>query len=112
MTSIVNTVEDSIQNSILTAIDSIVAPIMELAIRSINAVPGQDATNFTAISELGEQVWMTAPFENVSERNTPHVLTVNDETRNNNQDKVSELSVPGTHSDRLPHIRHSSKQCS
>ena len=34
MSNIVETVEDRIQNAILTAIDSIVAPVTELAIRS------------------------------------------------------------------------------
>ena len=36
MSNIVDTVEDKIQNTILTAIDNIVAPEIELAIRSIN----------------------------------------------------------------------------
>ena len=37
MSNIVDTVEDRIQNAILTAIDNFVAPKIELAIRSINA---------------------------------------------------------------------------
>ena len=37
MNSIVDTVEDRIQNVILTAIDNLVAPKIELAVRSINA---------------------------------------------------------------------------
>ena len=37
MSNIVDTFEDMIQNAILTAIDSIVAPKIESAIRSINA---------------------------------------------------------------------------
>ena len=40
MTNIVDTVEDRTQNAILTAIDSIVAPKTELAIRSINTSSG------------------------------------------------------------------------
>ena len=43
MTKIVDRVEDRIQNPILTTIDSIVAPKIELAIRSINASSGRDA---------------------------------------------------------------------
>ena len=45
MNNIVDTVEDRIQNAILTAIDNIVAPKIELAIRSINASSGRDVTS-------------------------------------------------------------------
>ena len=45
MSNIVDTVDDRIQNAILTAIDSIVAPKIELA---INASSGRDATSITA----------------------------------------------------------------
>ena len=62
MGSIVNTVEDRIQNAILTAIDSIITPKMELAIRSINASSGRDATSVMASSEPGENIGITAPF--------------------------------------------------
>ena len=48
MNNIVDTVEDRIQNSVLTAIDYIVAPKVELAIRSINASSGRDATSVAA----------------------------------------------------------------
>ena len=41
MDNIVDTVEDRIQNAILAAIDNIVAPKIELAIRSINASSGR-----------------------------------------------------------------------
>ena len=43
--NIVDTVEDRIQNAILTAIDNIVAPKIELAIRSMNASSGRDVTS-------------------------------------------------------------------
>ena len=56
MSEIVDTVEDRVQNAILTAIDNIVAPRFELANRSINASSGQDATSLTANSEHGEHV--------------------------------------------------------
>ena len=103
----VDTVEDGIQNAILSAIDSMVVRKIGLAIRSINASSGRDATSVTANSERGEQIGITAPFENVSERNnTLYVLNVNDETRNNIPDEVSELSVPGTHYDRQSHAHH------
>ena len=42
MSNVVETVEDRIQNAILTAIDNIVTPKIELAIRSINASSGRD----------------------------------------------------------------------
>ena len=62
MSNIVDTVEESIQNTNLTAIDNIVAPRIELAIRSINASSGRDVTGVTANSERGEHVGINAPF--------------------------------------------------
>ena len=58
------TVEDKIENAILTAIDSIAAPKIKLAVRSTNASSGGDPTSVTANSQLGEHVGITAPFEN------------------------------------------------
>ena len=69
MSIFVDTVEDKIQNGILTAIDNIIAPKIELAFRSINGSSEQDATSITANSEPGEHVRITASFENVSESN-------------------------------------------
>ena len=83
MRNIVHMVEDRIQNAILTTIDSIVTPKIELAIRSINASSGQDGTSVTANSERGEHIRITAPFENASgNNNVSHISNVNDETRN------------------------------
>ena len=107
MGNIVDTVEDRIQNAILTAIDKIVAPKIELAIRSINASSGRDVTSVTVNSERGEHVGIIASFENASgNNNILHVSNVNDETRHNIPDEVSELSVPETHLDRQPHTHH------
>ena len=107
MNNIVDTVEDRIQNAILTAIENIVAPKIELAIRSMNASSGRDVTSVTANSERGERVGINASFENASENNnTLRVSNVNDETRQNIPDEVSELSVPETHFDRQPHTHH------
>ena len=64
MSNAVVTVEDRSQNAILTAIDSIVTPKFDLAIRSINARSGRDATSVTANSERGEHVGVNASFEN------------------------------------------------
>ena len=108
MSYIVDTVKDRIQNAILTAIGTSVAPKIELAIRSINASSGRDATSVTGNSGRGEHIGMTASFENASENNNAlHILNVNDVTRNNIPDEVSEFSVPGTRFDRQTHTHHS-----
>ena len=107
MSNIVDTVEDRKQNAILTAIENIVAPKIELAIRSINASSGRDVTIVTANSERGERVGINASFENASENNnTLRVPNVNDETRLNIPDEVGELSVPETRFDRQPQTHH------
>ena len=104
MSNIINTVEARIQNGILTAIDNIVAPKIELAIRSLDASSGRDVTSMTANSERGEHVGVNASFENESgNNNILHVSNVKDETRHNIPDEVSELLVPETHFDRQTH---------
>ena len=89
MSDVVDTVEDRIQNAILPAIENIVAPKIELAIRSINASSGRDAASVTANSERGERVGINTSFENASENNILHVSNVNDETRQDIPDEVS-----------------------
>ena len=107
MSNIVDTVEDKIQNAILTAIDNIVVPKIDLAIGSIKASSGRDVTSVNANSERGERVGINASFENASgNNNLLHVSNVNDETRHKIPDEVSELSVPETHFDRLAHTHH------
>ena len=107
MSHIVDMLEDGIQNAILTAIDSVVAPNLELAIRSTNASPGQDATSVTANSEHGEHVGIKAPFVNASgNNNVLHVSNVNVETRKNIPDEVSELSVTETRFHRQTYTHH------
>ena len=107
MNNIVDTVEDRIQNAILTAIDNIVAPKIELTIRSINASSGRKVTSVAANSEPGEHVGINASFENASENNNiQQVLNRNDEIRRNIPDEVSEFSVPETHVDRQTHTHH------
>ena len=107
LSNIVDTVEDRIQNANLTAIDNIVAPKIELASRSINASSGRDVTSVSANSEGREHSGTNPPFENASENNsTLGVTNINDETRRNIQDEVSELSVPGTHFERQSHTHH------
>ena len=110
MNNIVETVEDRIQNAIFTAIDNIVAPKIELAIRSIITSSGRDVTSVSANanSERREHSGINAFFENASENNNKlNTTNENDETRQNIHDEVSELSVPGTHFDRQPHTHNS-----
>ena len=104
MSNIIDTVKDRIQDAILTAIDNIVAPKIELAIRSINASSGQDVISVSANSERREHAGIHVSFKNASgNNNTLGVSNVNDETRQNIPDKESELSVPETHFDRQSH---------
>ena len=94
MSNIIDTVEDRLQNAFLTAIDNIVAPKIELAIRSINASSGRDVTSVSANSERREHVEIIVSFENASGNNdTLGVSNVNDGTRHNILDVVSELLV-------------------
>ena len=91
----------------MTAIGNIVAPKIELAIRSINASPGRDAASVSANSERRERVGINASSENASGNNdTLGPSNINDETRHNITDEVSELSVPEAHFDRQPHTHH------
>ena len=107
MNHIIDTVEDRIQNAILTAIDNIVAPKIELAIRSVNVSSGRDVTSVVTNSERGEHVGIIASFKNASgNNNTLGVSNVNDETRHIIPDEVSGLTVPETHSDRQIHTHH------
>ena len=98
MNNIVDTVEDRIQNAILIAIDNIIAPKIELAIKSVNASSGRDATSVSANSERREHTGINALFENASENNnnTLGVANINDGTRSNFQDEVSGSPVQGT----------------
>ena len=107
MSKIVDTVEDRIQNAILTAIDNNVTPKIDLAIRSLNASSGRDATSVSANSERREHVGFRASFENASGNNdTLGVSNVNFETPQNIPDEISELSVSETRFDRQPHTHH------
>ena len=107
MNNIVDTVEDRIQNAILTAIYNIVAPKIELAIRSISASSGRDVTSVSVNSKRREHAGINASFENASGNNDTQVISkVNDETRHGITEEVSEFSVPETHFDRQPHTHH------
>ena len=107
MSNIVDTVEDRIQNAILTAIENIVTPKIELAIRSVNASSGRDVTSETVNSEREEQTGIDAFLENASENNNTY--NGKDETRINILNEASGLSVPETHFDRQPHTHHNNR---
>ena len=107
MRNIVDTVEHRTQNAILTFIDNIVTPKIELEIRSINASSGRDATSVSANSERREHVGFNASLKNASgNNNTLGVSNVNDETRHDIPDEVCELSVLETRFNRQPHTHH------
>ena len=108
--NIVDTIEDRIQNAILTHIDNIVAPKIDLSIRSISTSSERDRTSATVNSEREEHVRITAPFENSSGYNhVLHVSNVNDETQDNFLNELSELSVPETRFDRQKNTHHMDK---
>ena len=107
MSNIVDTVEDRIQNAVLTAIDNIVTPKIELAIRSINASSGRDVTSASGNSERREYEGINASFENASANNrTLGMANTNDETRHDFHDGVSELPVLETQFDRQLPTHH------
>ena len=107
MGNIVDTVEDRIQNAILTAIDNIVTPKIELAIRSINASPGRDVASASGNSERRGYEGIISSFENASENNrTLGITNINDETRRDSHDGVSEMPVPGTQFDQQSPTHH------
>ena len=107
MDNLVDDVEDRIQNAFLIANDRNIIPKISLAVKSLNTSSGRDATSVMVSSEFGEHIRITAPFENAFEKNnTLNAFNTNDETRINFPDKVGELSVPGTHFERQPHIYH------
>ena len=107
MNNFVVMVEDRIQNAILTAVDNIIMPKIELAVRSVNTSSGRDVTSVGANSERGEHVGLNASFENASGSDkTLRASILNDETRNNILHEVSDLSVPETCFDRHTHTHH------
>ena len=70
MNNIGDAVEDRNQNVYLTALDNLVAPKSELAIRSANASCGRDATSIAANLERGKHVGVNPFFENASGNNS------------------------------------------
>ena len=107
--NIIDTFPDRIQNAILTAADIIIAPKIELVVRSVDAATDWDMASTRTESEREERVGITAPSESASEiSNVLHVSNMNDETQNKILDQVSELSVQGTRSDWPSHTHQTS----
>ena len=69
MDRVLDIVEDRTQDAILTAIDNIIKPRIEIAIRWWNASSGRNVASLTAISERGNYVGINASFENLSDWN-------------------------------------------
>ena len=66
------------RNAISTAIDNIITPGIEVAVRSKNASSGRDAAS-VAVNSKSEEGIGTTSFEIASERNnTSHELKSND----------------------------------
>ena len=59
MVKITDTIENRIQNAILAAMDSFITPKIKLAIKTIKALCGRDATSVVASSERGEHIRIT-----------------------------------------------------
>ena len=79
MGNIVDAVEDRIQNAILTAIDNVLTPRIEVAVRSKYASYTREATSVAANSERGECIEFNTSFKNVSENNiTLHALILHE----------------------------------
>ena len=107
MSNNAETVENRIQNAILTAIDNIIIPRIEIAVRSIIVFSGWDAASVPAISGCVKHIGKTAWLENLSDRiNTFHEINVNDEIRENFPDEVDKFSVPRTLFDWQSHTHH------
>ena len=55
MSNVLDAVANRIQNAILTAVDNLITPWIELAVRSMNASSGQDAARVMGNSEPWEK---------------------------------------------------------
>ena len=66
--NVVETVEDRIQKTISATVNNICTPIVELAVRSVNASAGRDVVSVMANSDHAERPGVTSSFENASEK--------------------------------------------
>ena len=105
MRIVVEAFEERYQKANLAAMDTIIPPMIGLAVRSLNVSSGWDATSVTANSGRREQLGITASFEKLSDRNiTVHEFNVNDETYVYVSDEVSEFPVPRIRFDGRPTV--------
>ena len=100
----VDTVEDKIQNGILSAFDRNITSSIESALRLTKVSSGRNFAGVSANSQRGEHIGITCSLENASDgKNTIHDFDANDETCGNIPDEVDEISVSKTHFDRQSH---------
>ena len=90
-----------------TAVDNVITPRVELAVKSMTASSGGDVACVTAVFERGEQVGNFAPYGNVSNGNsTFRQLNSTDETRGFNLEEGSELPVAKATFHQQTHTHH------
>ena len=108
--NIVYTVMDKIQNVILIAIDSLITPRIELAVRSINPIAGRYAASVTANSERGERLGITTSSENVCQKKQ-HISWLKLNWWNSGKHPKRGRWIVGSKNTLRPATAHSSHQC-
>ena len=80
---------------------------MELAIRSMMALSGQDVDSVVASSDCEKQQGVSVPVEMASDRNDAFdKFSLTAETRGYSIDEVKDFLVLRTHADRKLHTHH------
>ena len=103
----VDTVEDKIQDGILSVFDRNITSSIESALRLTKASSGRNFASVSANSQRGEHIGITCSLENASDgENTIHDFDANDETCGNIPDEIDEILVSKTHFDRQSHSNH------
>ena len=74
--NIVDTVKNRMHKAIFTAIDSVVTPMSELAVRLENVSSGRDGTSVTANSEHEECIRITASLKTYPEGKTHYICSI------------------------------------
>ena len=112
MIEFVKTVEDRVQNVFLTAMDNIITPISELAVKSMNTSSGQEVASVTTICERGEQLGIFALHGNVCDMNRTFLeMNSTDETEEDIADEVSDLAVSKAQFDWRLQTNHTNHRC-
>ena len=87
--------------------DNIITPVIEVAIRSLSASYGRDIAGVTANSERGQELGISARYENICDRNVAfYQLKLTNETRGYNHDEMSKIPASEADLDRQPHAHH------